>query len=159
MTNTAPVENQNVTREKLDEILKHYYHIFMPNKPLTPKLGRVIRKKHYKVVKKPIFEFGLLNSKDAPPVRVIDVKPTYRPLIIRPVYLRPNFNRPNNDGVFRSMNNPFALHEYIAQAHTTAKPSVHTVPTIHNNVYSTRPLITSTVPTLPQTVTATLKDQ
>lgn len=107
MTHTAP-DKTNVTKEKLEEIMKHYHHVFMPQ-PVTTNLNRAIRKKHSRTVKKPVYDFDFLNSKDAPPVRVISLTPeayTRRPLsplILKPVYLRPEFGRgPVNDGVFRS---------------------------------------------------------
>ncbi|KAJ8723513.1 hypothetical protein PYW08_003425 [Mythimna loreyi] len=108
ITNTAP-NNQNVTKEKLDEIMKHYHHVFMPNQPETTNLHRAVRKKHSRIVKKPVYNFAFLNSQDAPPVRVISLTPevtTKRPLpplVLRPVYLRPEFGQggPVNDGVFR----------------------------------------------------------
>ncbi|VVD04719.1 unnamed protein product [Leptidea sinapis] len=54
------------------------------------------------------FNFGLLDSKNAPPVDIIDVKPRDKPLVVLPVYQRMHksteypLNSLHNDGVFRS---------------------------------------------------------
>ncbi|XP_026743743.1 uncharacterized protein LOC113505310 [Trichoplusia ni] len=95
MIHTTPVDNQNITREKLDEIMKHYHHVFMPNQPTPSKFGKITRKKHSKIIKNPIFQFGLLDSQNAPSVNVIDLKPvpTANTLILRPVYMRPNHGK------------------------------------------------------------------
>lgn len=159
MIHTAP-DKQNVTREKLDEIMKHYHHVFMPNEPVTTNLNRAIRKKHSKTVKKPVFNFGFLDSKDAPSVNIISVKPeasTGRPkvpLIVRPVYLRPEFGPgPVHDGVFR--NNPFWLHNQIARAHMSTSslpPPILNSPTTYNSYVNDRAhIIPPTVPLMIQT--------
>lgn len=134
MTHTAP-DKTNVTKDKLDEIMKHYHHIFMPQ-TVTTNLNRAIRKKkHSRTVKKPVYDFAFLNPKEAPPVRVISLTPeatTTRPvpaLILKPVYLRPEFGRgPVNDGVFRT--NPW-LQGRIANARVSTgsfADMMHTAP-------------------------------
>ncbi|PZC86834.1 hypothetical protein B5X24_HaOG201693 [Helicoverpa armigera] len=119
MKNTAPVDKQNVTQEKMDEIMKHYHHVFMPPQP-TAKPNLVIRKKHEKTLKTPVFEYGLLNSKEAPPVKVISVKPettVKRPLILQPVYLRPNYGHV-----------PMFVPQYVRQGTSVQRPNVSQVP-------------------------------
>uniref|UniRef100_A0A2A4JNK6 Uncharacterized protein n=1 Tax=Heliothis virescens TaxID=7102 RepID=A0A2A4JNK6_HELVI len=119
MKNTAPVDKQNVTQEKMDEIMKHYHHVFMPAQP-TPRPKLVIRKKLEKTLKTPVYEYGLLNSKEAPPVKVISVKPEAtikRPLILQPVYLRPNFGHV-----------PMYQPQYVRPGMLVQRPNVSQVP-------------------------------
>lgn len=80
------------------------------------------------VHKVPLHNFGILDSKNAPPVTIIDVKPRVvsdyenrKPLVILPVYLRTDnnhgsLNKWHNDNTLRSAN-PFALHKQIAESH------------------------------------------
>lgn len=67
----------------------------MPNQPTLSKFGKITRKKHSKIIKNPIFQFGLLDSQNAPSVNVIDLKPvpTANTLLLRPVYMRPNYGK------------------------------------------------------------------
>nr|XP_026488543.1 uncharacterized protein LOC113395186 [Vanessa tameamea] len=55
----------------------------------------------------PMYDFGIFAGGNVPPVKVIDVKPTEKILVIQPVYARttegPVFiNSLHNDGIFRS---------------------------------------------------------
>lgn len=79
------------------------------------------------VHKNALYDFGILNSQNAPPVTIIDVKPRVvndyenrTPLVILPVYLRPekhhgSLNKWPNDGTLRNAD-PFALHNQILAA-------------------------------------------
>ncbi|XP_075975463.1 uncharacterized protein LOC142976113 [Anticarsia gemmatalis] len=156
MIDTTPIDNQNATKQRLHEIMKHYHSIFLADQPTTPKITRVTQKKHTKTHKKPIYNYGLLDSEASPKVKVIDVKPMFpfdptKPIpIILPVYLR---EKPSleiatpfyNDGVMRS--NPFALHEKIAAASVTTPriPSTasFTTPRIPSTASFTTPASTS----------------
>ncbi|KAF9422684.1 hypothetical protein HW555_001678 [Spodoptera exigua] len=143
MIKATPADKQNLTKEKTDEVMKHYHHVFMPTRPRPPRVDVTIRKKHTKYVT-PAFQFGILDSKNAPPVRVTYVKPPLikvRPLILQPVYLRPSsfIHGRVSDGVFR--NNPFWLHDQILKGQmstTTARaPIVST---------SSSPVLSTTLP-------------
>ncbi|KAH9639785.1 hypothetical protein HF086_016366 [Spodoptera exigua] len=143
MIKATPVDKQNLTKEKTDQVMKHYHHVFMPTRPRPPRVDVAIRKKHTKYVT-PAFQFGILNSKNAPPVRVTYVKPPLikvRPLILQPVYLRPSsfIHGRVSDGVFR--NNPFWLHDQILKGQmsttTTRAPTVST---------SSSPVLSTTLP-------------
>ncbi|XP_022828197.1 uncharacterized protein LOC111357651 [Spodoptera litura] len=141
MVKATPADNQTVTKEKADQIMKHYHHVFMPTRPRPSRFDVAIRKKHTKHVT-PAFQFGILNSKNAPPVRVAYVKPpSYKvrpPLILQPVYLRPtHFIRGRvSDGAFRS--NLFWHHNQLMKpqesieksSSTTSSPEVSTSATL-----------------------------
>lgn len=143
MTNTMP------EKEKLDQIIKHFHHVFMPQEPESPYNGHVIQRKHVKkVLRNPPYNFGILNSHLAPPVKIIDVKPKVqlpevkRPLVILPVYLRlPNDKRVlirplNNNGIWRSP--PFSLHNQIAQARISSSIKYTTESSIEYSSISTK---------------------
>lgn len=154
MANTAPLNQQNMTPEKYDEVLNHFHHVFMPTVHVKPHRGWPIRHKYTRrIVKKPIYNYGLLNSRNAPPVRIINVKPTVqKPLILVPVYMRVPHNaniflEPHvNNGVLRS--SPFWLHNQIAMAHANVTNSTLTTPTpVSNNTpISSNPPISSSPP-------------
>ncbi|KAG6447910.1 odorant binding protein 26 [Manduca sexta] len=130
MTHSIPVHEQNITKVKLDRILNHFHHVFWP----VSTQGNHASQKHYKIVKKPIYDYGILKSKNEPKVQIIDVKPVpKKPLVLVPVYLRlpaqNNLSRPYaNDGVWRS--NPFWLHTQIALAHLNTTTTASANPTI-----------------------------
>ncbi|XP_026318719.1 uncharacterized protein LOC113229375 isoform X2 [Hyposmocoma kahamanoa] len=79
------------------------------------------------VHKNPLHDFGILNSKNAPPVTIIDVKPreandydNRKPSVILPVYLRSDkihgsLSKWPNDGILRSAD-PYGLHKQILAA-------------------------------------------
>ncbi|XP_035450532.2 uncharacterized protein LOC118276362 isoform X2 [Spodoptera frugiperda] len=148
MVKSTPQDNQNVTKEKAAEIMKHYHHVFMPTRPLPSRADVVIRKKHTKHVT-PAYQFGILNSKNAPPVKVAHVKPpSHRvrpPLILRPVYLRPpSFIRGRvSDGVFRSNvfwhQNPLLIPQVRPMSTSTISPEVSTAATLELTTMSPYP--------------------
>ncbi|KAF9821096.1 hypothetical protein SFRURICE_001031 [Spodoptera frugiperda] len=148
MVKSTPQDNQNVTKEKAAEIMKHYHHVFMPTRPLPSRGDVVIRKKHTKHVT-PAYQFGIFNSKNAPPVKVAHVKPpSHRvrpPLILRPVYLRPpSFIRGRvSDGVFRSNvfwhHNPLLIPQVRPMSTSTISPEVSTAATLELTTMSPYP--------------------
>ncbi|KOB78562.1 Twelve cysteine protein 1, partial [Operophtera brumata] len=123
--------DKNATKEHIDQVLKHFHHVFFPANLITNSHPAKFTPKHVsKVVKKPIYDYGVLSSVYVPKVKVIDVKPKVfkKPLTLLPVYMRvPHSNlafRPYlNDGVLRS---PFALHNQIAQAHLNSATPIST---------------------------------
>ncbi|XP_041979709.1 uncharacterized protein LOC121733508 isoform X2 [Aricia agestis] len=90
----------NVTQQKLDNIMSHLQNIFIPPPP-PQKLKRVTIKTNA------IYDFGIFNNDDVPPVKLIDVKPKNKPLVLIPVYQRIKYplHQVNNDGVFRGAGN------------------------------------------------------
>ncbi|KAJ0183115.1 hypothetical protein K1T71_001091 [Dendrolimus kikuchii] len=130
--------------EKVNQIIKHFHHVFMPQEPVPTYSGPFTQRQHSRKLKKnPTYDYGILNSQMAPPVNIIDVKPEVkRPLLLLPVYLRlPNDKRAvirqiNNDGIWRSQ--PFWLHNQIAQAHMNSNATpVVTEPSISSSSVST----------------------
>ncbi|KAL0830350.1 hypothetical protein ABMA28_002539 [Loxostege sticticalis] len=112
MTNTAPVNNnQNVTKEKLTEILQHFNHMFLPSSKLA-------KKTVYKRTN-PLFDFGMFDSTNVPPVETLDLKTTKKIPVILPVYMRSNpllrantaSTGPYKTGVFQTSS--FKLHGKI----------------------------------------------
>ncbi|CAB3258012.1 unnamed protein product [Arctia plantaginis] len=142
MTDTPPSPNQNFTRQKLDEMMKHYHHIFLQNSYLPPNVDPVIRKPKPKTVKKPIYSYGFLDSEKSPKVTVINIKPAVvteldKPLVLAPVYLRNSklgVALPiAQDNLYRS-NRPFWLHDNRPRApFTTPVPAIST-----NTSFSTK---------------------
>ncbi|XP_028169611.1 uncharacterized protein LOC114359411 [Ostrinia furnacalis] len=128
MTNTAPVnDNQNVTKEKLNSILQHFNHMFLPSSQLA-------KKTVYKRTN-PLYNFGMLNSTNIPPVEVIDLKTTKNIPVILPVYMRTRndllrgntaSSGPYENGVFQTSS--YLLHGKIP----VTKPTLPTVPMFPN---------------------------
>lgn len=154
MAETTPLDNQNVTKAKLEEIMKHYHHMFLPNQPIRlPKIDRLYIRKHTpKIVKKPLFNYGLFDSRDSPKVSVINIKPTIITTLNKPLRLAPSALPSNpklritslhNDGVFRS--NPYWLHDRIAQAHL--RTSAPLIPTSTSRPVTTTAKILPPLPT------------
>ncbi|XP_013191971.1 uncharacterized protein LOC106136069 isoform X2 [Amyelois transitella] len=75
--------NSNNTKAKLDQMLNHFHHVFLPvtiYRPITNKP---------KIQYKPLYNYGLLASGNVPPVKIVDIrKPPKKPLMILPVYMR-----------------------------------------------------------------------
>lgn len=67
---------------------KHYHHAFYPTRHDTP--NKIHKKYSSKIVKKPLYDYGFLNSKYAPKVETIDLKPKVekKTLVLLPVYMR-----------------------------------------------------------------------
>lgn len=149
MSDTPPNPNQNYTRQKLDEMMKHYHHIFLQSSYSPPNVDPVIRKPKPKTVKKPIYSYGFLDSEISPKVTVIDIKPAVitrldKPLVLAPVYLRDS-NRGvalpiARDNLYKS-NRPFWLHDNIPRAQfTTATPEISTDTSFSTKIETTTSL-------------------
>ncbi|XP_047990248.1 uncharacterized protein LOC125229450 isoform X2 [Leguminivora glycinivorella] len=81
----SSIVNQNTTKEQSEQMLNQFHYIFFP--PNTQQT--VVRKT--KVTKK--YDFGILDNGNVPPVRVIDVNPTARPIkVLLPVYQQMHSN-------------------------------------------------------------------
>ncbi|XP_061714028.1 uncharacterized protein LOC133522654 isoform X1 [Cydia pomonella] len=89
----SSVANQNATKEQTEQMLNQFHYIFFP-----PKSQQVVVRKT-KVAKK--YDFGILDTGNVPPVRIIDVNPTARPIrVLLPVYqqMHSNFGPLNLNG-------------------------------------------------------------
>ncbi|XP_050348618.1 uncharacterized protein LOC126772333 isoform X2 [Nymphalis io] len=77
------------------------------SKDNTKKYRRTVPLNKSSLKNNAIYNFGILANGNVPPIKVIDVKPTEKILVIQPVYARvpkePVFiNSLHNDGIFRS---------------------------------------------------------
>ncbi|XP_038213983.1 uncharacterized protein LOC119833851 [Zerene cesonia] len=95
---------QNMTRDQLTQIFRNIQNS-LSSEPTSPTVQK--NKAYYKTNK--LFDFGIFGSKDAPAVKVIDVKPKPRTLVLLPVYQRMSnkttgfpINSLQNDGIYRS---------------------------------------------------------
>ncbi|KAM3960104.1 uncharacterized protein ACR2FA_005906 [Aphomia sociella] len=89
----SPINRRNMTNERLQQVLTHFQHVFLP--PGAPKpvprpfyLYPTNHKIHYHT--NPLYNYGILSSGSAPTVRTIDISPkaAKKPLVILPVYLQ-----------------------------------------------------------------------
>ncbi|XP_073955558.1 uncharacterized protein [Choristoneura fumiferana] len=77
----SPMQNPNATEVQLDQIFHQFQNIFLP-KP-THQSQNILRQK----VSNKMYDFGILDDGNAPPVKIIDVNPTARPIkVLLPVY-------------------------------------------------------------------------
>ncbi|KAJ2950928.1 hypothetical protein O0L34_g5299 [Tuta absoluta] len=100
---TAPSQFQ-INRAK---IVQSKLAMFFPNP--TPLYNNLAAIREEPIThKNPTFDFGILNSKDAPKVEILDLKPTKKPLILLPVYMRMRSTtlRSPYDGILQSAFQP-----------------------------------------------------
>lgn len=85
--NTAPYTNTNLTKAKLDRMVNHFQHIFLP---VTIYQSNVYPRNKSKISYKPLYNYGVLASGNVPPVSMVDINPKTpkKPLMILPVYMR-----------------------------------------------------------------------
>jgi hypothetical protein len=118
MVNTPPHDYRNIAAEKLEQILDHFNKMFLPAVPVSKTSLRPKKYSSTYTIKNPTFEYGVLSSKNVPPVKIIDVKQqTKAPLVILPVYMRMgNSSLGTTKGIF--LTTPFLLHGKIMPSTT-----------------------------------------
>ncbi|XP_072932506.1 uncharacterized protein [Epargyreus clarus] len=90
--------NKDILREgsQNEELIYHFGHVILTNQHLD--IGLNPQRKY----SSPLFDFGILNSENAPPVRIIDLRSTEKPLVLLPVYQRTPLNLYHRDPALRS---------------------------------------------------------